>query len=189
MSGDGSAYEVIAGIVADDPDAMLCLSALRALDLPDAWAAAGFVRNRVWDHLAGRVTSAATDDVDVVYFDPADPEGKREPEHEARLARALPTMRWQVRNQARMHVRNHDAPYRDTADAVAHWLETATAIGIRLRADDAFEILAPHGVGELMAFVCRPTRAGLDKLDQYRARIAEKGWRERWPELAVIDPV
>ncbi len=183
MSGDGSAWDVIAGIVADDPDAMLCLSAVRALDLPDAWIAAGFVRNRVWDHLADG------DDVDVVYFDAEDPEGRREPEHEERLARALPGVRWQVRNQARMHLRNGDEPYRDCADAVAHWLETATAIGIRLRPDDAFDILAPLGVGELMAFVCRPSRTGLVKLDQYRARVAAKGWRERWPELAVIDPV
>ena len=44
-----------------------------------------------------------------------------------------------------MHLRNGDAPYRDTYDAVAHWAETATAIAARsLRG--RVEVMAPHGI-------------------------------------------
>ena len=46
---------LVARIIADDAIAMEQLRAVRSLDLPDWCIAAGFVRNRVWDHLHGIV--------------------------------------------------------------------------------------------------------------------------------------
>ena len=39
---------------------------------PDWCIAAGFVRNRVWDHLHGVVPARAPVDIDVLYFDAGD---------------------------------------------------------------------------------------------------------------------
>jgi hypothetical protein len=39
---------------------------------------------------------------------------------------------WSVKNQARMHERNADRPYRSASDAMMHSPETATAVGARL---------------------------------------------------------
>src|SRR5712664_2713902 len=44
---------LIADIIAQDPVGMEQLRSVRTLDLPDWCIAAGFVRNRVWDHLHG----------------------------------------------------------------------------------------------------------------------------------------
>ena len=49
------------------------LAAVRDLALPDGWIAAGFVRNRIWDHLHGYAEPTPLNDIDVVYFDPGLP--------------------------------------------------------------------------------------------------------------------
>lgn len=175
-------------MIADDCQAMAELAALRILALPDAWLAAGFVRNRVWDRLCGVDPPRPQTDVDVVYFDTADPGGVRESEHEAALRGLAPGTPWQVRNQARMHVRHGDEAYRSTADGMRRWLETATAVGVRLGATRQIEVLAPHGLGDLLALICRPTPAGLERPEAYRERVEGKGWPQRWPLLRVIWP-
>ena len=113
----------VAAIIAGDPAAMAQLRAVRALALPDWCIAGGFVRNRVWDALTGQTVPHHAD-TDVLFFDPADASEERERALERALAQAIPEAEWQVRNQARMHLRNGDAPYRDSAHAMTFWLET-----------------------------------------------------------------
>ena len=93
----------VADIVARDPVAMAQLRAARALALPDWCIAAGFVRNRVWDHLHGVWPPRPPADIDLIYFDAADLSKAAEAAHERRLDALLPGLPWQVRNQARMH--------------------------------------------------------------------------------------
>ena len=94
---------IIAGIIAQDPVGMKQLRAVRALGLPDWCIAAGFVRNRVWDHLHGIAPPRPPADIDVLYYDAADL--SKEPERPTRPgSTACCPAPWQVRNQARMHV-------------------------------------------------------------------------------------
>ena len=97
----------------------------------------------------------------------------------------LPQILWSVKNQARMHARNGDAPYGDTLDAVTHWPETATAIAARWR-DGRLDVMAPHGCGDLFGLIVRPTPAFAGRLDIVRRRIRDKGWLLRWPRLTVV---
>src|SRR3982750_1792949 len=109
---------LIADIIAQDPVGMKQLRAARTLALPDWCIAAGFVRNRVWDHLHGVVPARLPVDIDVIYFDAADVSREREAEFERRLDVLLPGLPWQVRNQARMHVWKDLPQHRDTADSM-----------------------------------------------------------------------
>jgi uncharacterized protein len=161
------------------------LEALAALNLPDAWIAAGLVRNVVWDERHGFPFSMP-DDIDVIYFDLNDPAGGREPEIESMLRTVAPGLPWSVRNQARMHSRNGHAPYRSSTDAMAHWVETATALGVRLAPDGSLEIAAPHGLADLDALILRPGPAYRQRLNVFHARQAQKRWLERWPMLRVV---
>ena len=113
------------------------LRAVRTLALPDWCIAAGFVRNRVWDHLHGIAPPRPPADIDVLYYDATDLSKDREAEHEKRLDGLLPGLPWQVRNQARMHVPKDLPQHRDTSDSMTYWLETVTAVGVRLEADDS----------------------------------------------------
>jgi uncharacterized protein len=94
---------------------------------------------------------------------------------------------WSVKNQARMHVRNGDRPYRSSVDAMFHWPETATAIALKLHDDDALELAAPFGVDDLLAMVVRPTpHFRAHRLDTYRERQRAKNWPTRWPSLREL---
>ena len=166
---------------------MIQLRAVRALALPDWCIAAGFVRNRVWDHLHGIVPPRQPVDIDVLYFDADDRSKERESEHEGRLAVLLPGLPWQVRNQARMHVWKDLPPHRDTADAMVYWLETVTAVGVRLEDDDSLTVVAPLGTDDLLGLCCRPTAFGHTRRHEYEARITAKRWREMWPKVRFLE--
>jgi hypothetical protein len=177
----------IARIIAQDPVGMKQLRAARALALPDWCIAAGFVRNRVWDRLHGISPPREPPDIDVLYYDAADLSKEREAEHEKRLDALLPGPLWQVRNQARMHVWKDLPQHRDTADAMIYWLETVTAVGVRLEADDSLTVIAPLGTDDLVNLRCQPTAFGRTRRHEYEARVTAKRWAEMWPKVRFVD--
>jgi hypothetical protein len=177
----------IADIIAQDPVGMKQLRAARALALPDWCIAAGFVRNRVWDHLHGISPPREPPDIDVLYYDAADLSKEREAGYEKRLDGLLRGPLWQVRNQARMHVPKDLPQHRDTADSMIYWLETVTAVGVRLEADDGLTVIAPLGIDDLVNLRCQPTAFGRTRRHEYEARIAAKRWRTLWPKVRFLD--
>ncbi len=177
----------IAAIITQDPVGMEQLRAVRALALPDWCIAAGFVRNRVWDHLHGIAPPRMPADIDVLYYDATDLSKQREHEFEDRLDDLLPGLPWQVRNQARMHLPKGLPQHKSTADSMTYWLETVTAVGIRLESDDTLTVIAPLGTDDLLGLSCRPTEFGRTRRHEYDARIAQKRWRELWPRVRFLD--
>lgn len=174
----------LARLLLADPVRWRLLGAVRALGLPDCWVGAGFVRDAVWDDLHGRPATPPRGDVDVAWFGPA---GTRADDEalEARLAQAEPGIAWSVKNQARMHARNDDPPYRSTEHALRHWPETVTAVAVRRTAQDGMAVCAPFGLDDLSALHLRPTPhfAGT-RLPVCAERARRKGWFTRWPGLA-----
>ena len=176
---------VIADIIAQDPVGMKQLRAVRTLGLPDWCIAAGFVRNRVWDHLHGISPPRPSPDIDVLYYDKSDLSKETEQAFEARLDALLPAP-WQVRNQARMHLPKNVPQHTCTSDAMTCWLETVTAVGVRLEADDTLRVIAPLGTDDLLGLTCRPTAFGRSRRGEYDARIAAKRWPELWPKVRFL---
>ena len=175
----------IADFIAHNPRMMRCLAVLAAHGPAGAWIGAGCVRNAVWDHLSGQDTEATPlADLDVVFHDPVNATAEHDARIEAALSLAAPDLPWSVRNQARMHERNGHRPYRDVADALTHWVETATAIAARL-GPKGVEILAPFGVDDVLGMILRPVPAYRSKPEVLRARLEAKGWLTRWPGLRV----
>lgn len=182
-------------VIRRDALRMAGLQAVRELGLPDAWIGAGFVRNAVWDAMTSRPSDPAKHDVDVLFFDPSwttlpsDEAQRRERALEARLAEMRPELarQWSVTNQARMAAYNGDAPYRNTEHAISHWPETATAIAVRLNEGGELELIAPHGLDDLFAMVVRRSPAFARKDALWKARVAAKAWRQRWPEVTIVD--
>jgi hypothetical protein len=178
---------LVLDILAKDARVTAALAALEALDLPDSWIAAGLPRSAVWDALTGRAEPTPLADVDVIFFDPKDLTPRREREAEAALRARAPGFDWSARNQARMHLRNANPPYRDCAEALTYWLETPTALAVARRGG-ALELLAPFGLEDLLHLRVRPTpraRASAKRLSQYHKRVLGRGWQQRWPELSI----
>jgi uncharacterized protein len=180
-----AAFDIAAFIVAK-PWRRAVLEAVRRQRLGDWAVGAGFIRSAVWDTLHDHLEPTPLADVDVLYFDRDDLSREREAAIEEALTAAMAGVPWSVRNQARMHLRNHDQPYADTMDALRYWLETPTAIAIRMDGHGP-SLLAPFGTTDLIDMVCRPTPRGHEKLTEYRQRVAEKNWRARWPKVRVLD--
>lgn len=167
---------------------MRLLTAVAALDIKDCWIGAGTIRNAIWDQLHGfPARPIPGSDVDVVFHDPSDVSPARDLELQRRLFADMPDAAWEVHNQARMWSTNGDPPYGNTADAIRCWPETATAIAARLE-DGRMEILAPHGLQDLLGLIVRPTPAFAARREEYCARQAAKKWCERWPKLRFITP-
>jgi hypothetical protein len=177
----------ILALVAGDAWRMAALGAVAGLGLPDAWIGAGFLRGAVWDRLHGYQTRTTLADIDVIYFDSEVLDPAVEAALERRLGAVSPGLPWSVRNQARMHLKNGDPPYRSSADALAHWLETPTAVALRLNQGGGLELLTPLGTEDLFSLVVRPTpHARAHRLDAYRKRMAKKNWPAKWPRLRMI---
>ncbi len=171
-----------------DPQRMVCLQAAAELNLPDWALGAGFIRNLIWDHLHHKVVPTPLNDIDLIYLDKTDPQGLAEAEHEAWLAKRLPGQQWEVRNQARMHTRQLVAPFASSLEALSHWVEVPTCIGVRLTRDGEFEWLAPYGftINWSLQVSANP-RCRQDK-HIFTQRIKEKRWQAIWPDLQVNWP-
>jgi len=163
------------------------LEVVRSLNLPDGWAGAGFVRNAVWDYLHGRAPCRPRGDIDVLWFDAVRTDAVEDLKYEAALRTLEPDVCWSVKNQARMHRRNSDAPYASATDAMRYWPETATAVAVRRTIRDECEIAAPFGLDDLFGLKLRPTPAfATEKRAVFEYRIEEKRWLRDWSRLRVI---
>ncbi|GAA4494028.1 nucleotidyltransferase family protein [Pseudaeromonas paramecii] len=174
-------------LIAADPWRMACLAQLAELHLPDAWLAAGFVRNRVWDALHGDGRTTPLADVDLIYFDPSPGTVTamlaQEQALQDSLCRSLPAVPWQVRNQARMHLRNGHAPYGDCLAALGHWPEQETAVAVRLDGQGQLAGISAFGLASL--FAGRLTRNPCCPPALFARRLADKAWLRQWPGLRV----
>jgi hypothetical protein len=178
----------IAARIAGDSWRMRVLAAARSLDLPDWWIGAGFVRNAVWDAIHGYAVRTPLSDIDVISFDPRDLDEASEKRHEATLAARMPNVPWSVKNQARMHLVNGDAPYANSTDALARWPETATCIAVRLGQDNHLVIAAPHGIDDLAQLVVRVSPGFVRDPAIFEKRVRDKRWMSRWPKLTIVHP-
>lgn len=174
----------IRNVIQADPLRWHILGVVRVLCLRDCWVGAGFVRNAVWDHLHQRPPAPLSGDVDVVWHDPRQADPAEDRKHEAALRAAEPSISWSVKNQARMHVRNGDAPYASATEVMRCWPETATAIAVRRNQEDGCDIAAPFGLDDLLSLILRPTpHFAWEKRYVYAERLRTKRWTAVWPLL------
>jgi hypothetical protein len=163
---------------------MRALEAAYALHLPDWCIAAGFVRNLIWDKLHGFAQTTPLNDIDLIYFDSHQSSRERDRQIEARLNVSDAGRCWSVKNQARMHLRNHDQPYRSTLDAMRYWIEIETAIGVKLDKEGRLAIVSPFGLDSLFDKKITPNMKRFKPAD-FSGRVSAKKWLEIWPELTI----
>ena len=155
------------------------LRAARDVAAPDWLIAAGAIRDAVWDDLHGRPLTTPPRDLDLGFFDPGDLTPERDAEVEAALRERAPDLPWDAKNQAAVHLWYPQRfgidvePFRTTAEAVATFPETASCVGARLLPDDEILVVAPFGLDDLFACVCRHNPARVPRAF-YEQRVAEK---------------
>jgi hypothetical protein len=178
-------------IVRGTPSLVRALEVAREVDAPDWLIGAGAVRNAVWDRLHGFTEPTPPGDVDLAFFDPADLSREHAQEVEAALRERAPELPWEATNQAAVHLWYPDRsgvavePLRSSAEAVATWPETATAVALHLDRADRLTVVAPFGLDDLFGLVFRhnPARA---MVAAFNRRAASKRIAERWPRVTVV---
>lgn len=171
---------------------MESLTVVRDVD-PECHIGAGAIRDAVWDSLSGYRGRPPVNDIDVVFFDPSDTAEERDKAIEARLKYLVPAEKWEVTNQADVHLWFHKTfgyevePFSSLEEAVASWPEFASCIAARISEKGNLEIIAPHGVEDLMGQVVRrnPVRV---TVEEFNRRTERKSYEDRWPEVEIIDP-
>ncbi|WP_298769143.1 nucleotidyltransferase family protein [uncultured Shewanella sp.] len=176
--------ERIVALIKQDPMRLRALDCVASLNLSSGYIAAGFVRNLVWDNLHDKKVPTLLNDIDVIYFDSTVLNEDHEKDYEMKLFALMPEVNWQVRNQARMHVRNGDRPYLNIVDAMSFWPEKETALAIRRVNNGIYECLSAFGFDSLFQLLVthnpKRSKAIFDK------RVSSRQWLNLWPKLSII---
>jgi uncharacterized protein len=166
------------------------LERFEEIALPDSWLVAGSIAQTIWNLGCGRSAELGLKDVDLIYFDDQDLSFDAEASHERRLRdlfRRLP-IKLDVKNEARVHLWYEERfgyaikPYLSSADAIATFPTTATAVGVR-RKRGKFECSAPFGLDDLFGLVVRPNKRQITR-PIYEAKVDR--WRSIWPRLTFL---
>lgn len=132
------------------------LFTIRQENLADCWVAGGAIRNTVWKHLYPHC-SLTIKDIDVVFFDRSSAR-ERELAAKASLQEKHKDLPFDVKNQDSFgNWRDWHFKFSSSADGIAHFQHTATAIGITLDHNDNLEIVAPYGLEDLFDGVIKLT--------------------------------
>lgn len=143
--------------IVEESDWYRTLIDIRDLDLPDWWVAGGAVRTTVWCHLYRSDCNLKIKDIDVIFFDE---KTARETELAAKEKLSMIHQNWffDVKNQSSFGVwRNWPWKFTDTIDGIAHFLHTATAVGVKLDRQGILQIAQPYGLDDLFSGVIRRT--------------------------------
>jgi len=171
------------------PALMAAFDQARALDLPDWWIVSGAIYNQVWNHLTGRPDMTGVNDIDLFYFDPDlswEAEDRIIKRAESMFVGPIPV---QPRNQARVHLWYEDhfglpyAPLRSAAEAIENFACITHMIGLRLRADDTFDMVAPFGLDDMFSFRVVPHTKHNNRETHERKAARQLAV---WPELTVV---
>ena len=176
--------QLLADMLMSSPWHRSALEAVSVSGAPDAWIAAGAIRDLVWDErFGGGFDPAAVKDIDVVFFDPDDLRAARDHEVEASLSRLEPELPWEAKNQAAVHrwyaqrFGTEVEPLISIEDAVGTFPETATAVAARLESP-ALRSLRPS------VSATSSTAFGGATLDASRYKKLSRVWNGNDPALA-----
>lgn len=174
-------------LIKADPWMMNIIHIAEGLNFPDWIIGAGFVRNKVWDHLHGYSNEMVpTRDIDLVYFDPNGNNQKQDEQLSLRLTQET-GIQFEIVNQFYAHTWNGLPPYTSTEDSISTWPETATAIGVTIKRGE-LHLVAPYGIDDMVNLVLRPSPKFKGNIDVVRKRAKDKVWLEKYPKLTFEVP-
>jgi len=166
------------------------LERFEEIALPDSWLVAGSIAQTIWNLGCGQPAELGLKDVDLIYFDEQDLSFDFEASHERHLRdlfRRLP-IKLDVKNEARVHLWYEERfgytikPYLSSADAIATFPTTATAVGVR-RICGKLECCAPFGLDDLFGLVVRPNKRQITRAI-YEAKVDR--WCSIWPRITFL---
>lgn len=177
-------------IVFNQPALMQRLIYLRQINT-EAYLSAGVIRNLVWSILHGQHYKIENTEIDVIFYDLVD-EHTEQQRLTLLLKQQFPENEWDVVNQAFVHKwyktdqGQSIAQYSSLLDALSVWVETATAIAVRLLETGDLDIVAPFELNDLFELkLCWNNR--LVSRDVFIQRVQSKRFLEKWQKLRIVE--
>lgn len=156
-----------------------------------AYFSAGVIRNLVWSVLHQQNYEIEQTEIDVIFYDLADQHAEQQ-RLKFLLSQKFPENEWDVVNQAFVHTWYKTdqglaiAQYSSLIDALSVWVETATAIAVRLLENDDLEIIAPFELNDLFELKLRWNNRLVSR-EVFIQRVQSKRFLEKWQNLHMIE--
>ncbi|AMW80270.1 hypothetical protein AMD27_16120 [Acinetobacter sp. TGL-Y2] len=158
---------------------------------PQAYLAAGVIRNTVWAHLHDQSFSLDQTEIDVIFYDEKDV-GHVAKHIQQKLKKTFPDIKWDITNQAKVHLWYQTdtgafiPPLTSIEHALSLWPETATAVAIRLLENNDLDMIAPFGLDDLFELKLRWNDALVSR-GVFADRLASKRFLKKWPKLKWVE--
>ena len=159
---------------------------------PQAYLAAGVIRNTVWAHLHDQSFSLDQTEIDVIFYDANETNAELSNAIVRQLMQYYPDHIWDVTNQATVHqwYKNDNGdgiePLSSINHALSLWPETATAVAIRLLENNDLDMIAPFGLDDLFELKLRWNDALVSR-GVFANRVASKQFLKKWPKLKWVE--
>ncbi len=159
------------------------LDSISVVEFENLFLTGGILRNLVWNYLHGFDENYCLEDCDIIFYNPIILSKDYENKIQKILENYNPSIKWSVKNQARMHLRNGHSQYLSIFDALSAFPETCSAVAIGFN----WNIIAPYGLIDLLNFRVKPTLFCINnEYDVYLNRLNSKKWIEKWPCLITV---
>lgn len=156
------------------------IQTIKLINTENLMLTGGSLRNIVWNYLHYFTEEYELEDCDIIFYNPTNLSRAYEKSIKDKLEYFNPDIKWSVKNQARMHIRNGHKPYNGIYCALSAFPETCSAVAI----DRNWNIISPYGLDDLLNLIVKPTPFCIEnEIEVYNRRLSEKNWLEKWADL------
>ncbi|MEG0483614.1 MAG: nucleotidyltransferase family protein [Acinetobacter sp.] len=156
-----------------------------------AYLSAGVIRNLVWSELHQQQYKIEHTEIDVIFYDLTNQYSEQQGLTRL-LNQQFPENEWDVVNQAFVHTWYKTdrglsiSQYSSLIDALSVWVETATAVAVRLLENDDLEIIAPFELNDLFELKLRWNNRLVSR-EVFIQRVQSKQFLEKWNKLRIVE--
>lgn len=186
--------EVFINILKKNTNLMKVLEFIDNLNLPNYYIAAGSVFQTIWNYYDNIDLNNNIKDIDVIYYDNTDLEVDKDINlyHKIKEYCIKEQLNYDidVSNEARMHIwkKEHENvninQYKNSEDAMNHWIATTHAIGIT-KINNKIQVYAPFGLSDIFSKTVRPIKHKYNNKELYNKKTSS--WNNRFDNLNIVE--
>ncbi len=186
--------EVFINILKKNTNLMKVLEFIDNLNLPNYYIAAGSVFQTIWNYFDNIDLNNNIKDIDVIHYDNTDLDVDKDIDLYNKIKEYCIKEQLNydidVSNEARMHIwkKEHENvninQYKNSEDAMNHWIATTHAIGIT-KINNKIQVYAPFGLSDIFSKTVRPIKHKYNNKELYNKKTSS--WNNRFDNLNIVE--
>ena len=185
--------EAFINILKKNTNLMKVLDFIDKLNLPNYYIAAGSVFQTIWNYFDNEDLNNNIKDIDVIYYDKTNLDVNKDILICNKIIEFCKdnnlNYEIDVSNEARMHLwkKQHEnkdiEQYKNSEDAMNHWIATVHAIGIT-KVNNKIQVYAPYGLADIYSKTIRPIMHQYNSKEIYDKKV--NSWNSRFDNLNIV---